>query len=499
MIPLQNRFAVLRDQHSTGDGVHTQTPSQGNFDKTLCKKYFKLIQAHHHMQIVKDSLYTHTFPTGMCRQIKKLTQFIKPSSPTTFTTAQITENTQNWMYNNMVILQTHYTTVIDDLIKHLKGLRDLEWQVALKWARNRFKHKLTEDQLTSCKQSILNKQSIIQDAGGPSSLAATPQKVVSPRTQVHTPSSHHSSKHSESSLSLTPPTPKPVVVHALVHHRETSPVLSTIASPTTVHKLTSTSFSYLTAGSMSGESERTTGQTTATQKGIRMMGHNKERFSLAKFQSESPSNFKSNSKSAAVVDSCGVSSDLSGVQPLDRIKLRTIPYRHIITDRKALDWSITIHKPIVFIGDSNLSRIPNIRLKNVQVDSFPEANFLHLSKILQKLPIQLHTQHVVLAAGLNNRHQHPFKTGIKQLQGLWRAARIAFPEAQIHTPIIQFSDFIPKQEQQNLEIINKYIGSHGNPLPEVNKLLFKVEGDSVYWTIQTAQLIFDFWLDNMDL
>lgn len=125
MITLQNRFAALRDQHSTGDGVHTQTASQVTFDKVLCKQYFKRIQAHH-MQITQHSLDTHTFPSGMFRQVKKLAQFIKPSSPNNVTREEIMHNTENWVYTNMVILEEHYTTVTDNLMEHIHRFRDLE-------------------------------------------------------------------------------------------------------------------------------------------------------------------------------------------------------------------------------------------------------------------------------------------------------------------------------------------------------------------------------------
>lgn len=70
MVSLQNRFAVLRDHHSTGDGENMQTSSQVSFDKTLSKSYFKFIQAHH-MKTITHSLHEHTFPAGMLVQVEK--------------------------------------------------------------------------------------------------------------------------------------------------------------------------------------------------------------------------------------------------------------------------------------------------------------------------------------------------------------------------------------------------------------------------------------------
>ena len=44
----------------------------------LTKKYFKLLQAIHHSEILSDSILTGICPKGMERQVKKLASFIKP-------------------------------------------------------------------------------------------------------------------------------------------------------------------------------------------------------------------------------------------------------------------------------------------------------------------------------------------------------------------------------------------------------------------------------------
>ncbi|KAK2852174.1 hypothetical protein Q7C36_007375 [Tachysurus vachellii] len=325
----------------------------------------------------------------------------------------------------MHTLQEHYTQVIIQLMEQIQGFSNLEWTVAIKWAKNRYKHKLKEGTLNFC----------------PTLYATAIQMASSPQAQVN---------------------------HALQDSIKTS------------------------QHSSSGN-DGDTGETTMKQKGIRMMGQDKERKSQTVTRSEShlPT-------SATVAKPTRVSSDSSDEESLGTANIRNTPYRHINTNRKATDWSITIHKPIVFIGDSNLSRIPRVGNTNIQVDSFPGANFLHMSKLLEKLPVHPHTQKIVISIGLNNRQQQPHKTAIRQLQGLWRMAKKAFPNATVYTPIIQFSDLLPIQEQRNLEAINKYIESHGNPLCELNKLLFKVERDCIHWTGITAQRMFDCWVDQLN-
>ncbi|KAF5908575.1 uncharacterized protein DAT39_001590 [Clarias magur] len=54
------------------------------------------------------------------------------------------------------------------------------------------------------------------------------------------------------------------------------------------------------------------------------------------------------------------------------------------------------------------------------------------------------------------------------------------------------------QEQRNLEVVNRYIESHGSPNLELNKLLFQVEKDGIDWSSGTAQRMFDSWCDQLN-
>ncbi|KAK2818379.1 hypothetical protein Q7C36_022312 [Tachysurus vachellii] len=109
------------------------------------------------------------------------------------------------MYNNMVILREHYTTVINNLLAQITNFGDLEWQVAVKWARNRYKQKLIDSNLTACKQIILDKQSQSLDTAGPSH-ATSLQKAASPQAQVHKKPPRHNTAHSISPSLSSPST-----------------------------------------------------------------------------------------------------------------------------------------------------------------------------------------------------------------------------------------------------------------------------------------------------
>ncbi|MGL5802378.1 MAG: hypothetical protein ACRCX7_07285, partial [Cetobacterium sp.] len=402
MIRLQNRFSVLGDQQNTenGENTHTSLDRDNILDKTLTKTYFKFIQATHHMETVDHSVQTGNFPTGMCRQVDKLTKFIKPSSPIDTTTEKIAQNTHNWMQTNMNILQEHYTHTIISLMEQITKFSDLEWTVAMRWAKNRFKQKLRESTLSYCKETIKGKEHNCLNTAGPLTYATVLQKASPPQAQIkqlpqNLTQTRTSQGPSQKSLSISPFTAvksrnqhkQEIVVQAQVHHREVSPEPRNKIRLEEVRAINSPGFSRSRKTTMS-EEEGTDG-VTVQQRGIGMMGQDKELESQEVTRSESL-----HSDSATVVKPSTVSSDSSDGEILDTVSLGNTPYRHINTERKAIDWSINIHKPIVFIGDSNLSRIPKIGNREVQVDSFPGANFRHISIILEKLSTHPHTQKV---------------------------------------------------------------------------------------------------------
>ncbi|KAF5879882.1 serine/arginine repetitive matrix protein 1-like isoform X1, partial [Clarias magur] len=169
-----------------GNGEHMQplVSSHTNYglDKLLIKRYFKLIQATHHSEVVENSIQTGRFPGGMHKQANKLTQFIKPASPQDSTLEKIKRNTLAWMNNNMYILSEHYTQVIIDLMEHISEFIEPEWTVAVKWARGRFKHRLKESTLATCKDTILEKQATLLRDPGPQSYASVLKRTNSAPT-----------------------------------------------------------------------------------------------------------------------------------------------------------------------------------------------------------------------------------------------------------------------------------------------------------------------------
>ena len=107
------------------------------------KKYFKILQAIHHAEILEETQRTGQFPVGMMRQIKKLTSFIKPSSPCEETSLKVKANTERWMQANMIILKEHYDEVIAKNIHDLPPYDPTAFEKAVAYGKTRYKNKLT--------------------------------------------------------------------------------------------------------------------------------------------------------------------------------------------------------------------------------------------------------------------------------------------------------------------------------------------------------------------
>ena len=177
------------------------------------------------------------------------------------------------------------------------------------------------------------------------------------------------------------------------------------------------------------------------------------------------------------------------------------PVRHPNSIRKIWDWELTIRKPIVIIGDSNISRIPRFADPRVQADSFPGATFHHLKGVVEKLAQHPTVEKVVLSGGLNNCLLKQLAlTSWKQLQQLLKMAERKFPNAILYVPIINYSDRLEKQQQILLDQLNQKILEQCNYLPEISKLRFHtLPRDPVHWTSETGNIIFNYWLDNLNM
>ena len=162
-------------------------------------------------------------------------------------------------------------------------------------------------------------------------------------------------------------------------------------------------------------------------------------------------------------------------------------------------WVFQSDREIYLIGTSNLARIPPHSYTNIQIDSFSGATTHHFLQTIHRTSPHPHVKHLIISIGLNNRDLHPDKTTNKQLNQLYQEACTVFPNAQIHIPIIHYSQSLPRTQQTNLNKINSFIESHYSHLTPIPPQHFHTQGDGIHWTEGTAQRILTNWLTQLNL
>ena len=174
------------------------------------------------------------------------------------------------------------------------------------------------------------------------------------------------------------------------------------------------------------------------------------------------------------------------------------PTVHPHTVNKLLDWSLTVRKPILMIGDSNLARFPYHFNKNIQVDSYPGASFVHAQSLLDRAVIHCKKiEKIIISFGINSRSQRSTVT-TQQIDTLIRAMNKKFPKTEIWIPLINFSEHLPPHEKDTLEKINTHLRHTSvQILPLLDN--FSTASDQVHWHNRTAKHIWSHWLACLNL
>jgi ribA/ribD-fused uncharacterized protein len=178
-----------------------------------------------------------------------------------------------------------------------------------------------------------------------------------------------------------------------------------------------------------------------------------------------------------------------------------ILHRHPKLRHSKASWKLNkVEKPILVIGDSNLSNIQALN-SNTQIESFPGANFYSIKMVLQrsfesKIDVSL-AQQVILSVGILEKRNKSHTTSIPELRRLINSANKLFPNATVFIAQINFSQSLSDLEKQNLRNINEFIRTR-NLCPNLKRLdhsKFKVIDDNIHWTSKTADAFLEHWLN----
>ncbi|KAK2868137.1 hypothetical protein Q7C36_000008 [Tachysurus vachellii] len=315
----------------------------------------------------------------MFKQVDRLTKFIKPACPNDKVLQCVADNTNQWMQGNMRLLLDHYTVTQSSLLSNIYDWIDVAWEQACKWARNRYKYRLKVDTLTVTKNLILDQCSLNQVDGDTQLCDLVTSNVAVPMSQTILPCTVNFDSIREASSGLD----KEAMMKGVLP--EASSLVS--LSPRSSVVPLDLSFSSVADTSVRDVSFKVTPAQHAD---------------------------------------------------IDRTRAPHFPVKHPRSTRKIQEWHLKVYKPVIFVGDSNLARIPQFYNPSVQVDSFPGANFLHISKVLQKLTPNPNTQKVILALGINNKDQLFQKTSKKTTTGIVEISGDGFSQRDSLYPCYSF-------------------------------------------------------------
>lgn len=497
----QGRFPQLRGQQ----GNTSADPKFGALVRQL-KKVIKIV--HHLRQVTGE----RSQPQMISRMVDMLANVIKPAAPNARTADMIVGNAKNWGHTTMVILRDHYETALEETLGGLVLDVDVDWRVAFevatRWARRNLP-RLPRD-------VVEHAEALVTAAMGPD---GNPQ---GDGTTEPTDAGQHQEDEPMGGDEST---------RGILGRRHTQEDPSEVAFVeevvTTHQRSTQTNGEQGGQGATRRQQDGPNGDnfwdqivtasspvTDAPPQPPRVQRVRGRDQSLDKSRAEEPRvrlpargitveaevHRDPQGGSAEEVDLLDFDSVLEEPSRVSTPQLNKFgPTRHIRTDRKMVDWTVSVSKKWLFIGDSNLSRLPHHGFADLQIDSFPGANFRHLGAVLLKAVVQVRVEKVLISCGLNSRGQKFRETTLKQLQTAIRMVKRRFPFAEIWVPLVNYSTALPESEQRNLIMLNGHIFRNlpfVSPLP-VDK--FQTESDNIHWTRGTARDMLNHWSTALNL
>ncbi|KAL2076567.1 hypothetical protein ACEWY4_027763 [Coilia grayii] len=152
-------------------------------------------------------------------------------------------------------------------------------------------------------------------------------------------------------------------------------------------------------------------------------------------------------------------------------------------------------------GNTNQSDpdVPIPRTPRIQVDAYPGAKITHATHILQhKTPTSPTTQKVILSFGINNREDTNLSNLETNIKTLVAKAQLAFPNARIYVPLLNFSNRLPLKMKKTIQFINSAIWRTGRSIPSLSVAHFRTVQDGIHWTGDTAEEMAQHWLFTLN-
>ena len=178
------------------------------------------------------------------------------------------------------------------------------------------------------------------------------------------------------------------------------------------------------------------------------------------------------------------------------------------TDKSALkaDWSWPeIEQDTVVIGDENVGTLTASPNDNVQFESYPGAHFQNFTNMLkeERITRSKSPKHIILSVGMNDRCSDPNKTSCRNLKTMMTSLHSRYPSSDIIIHQINYSQFLPKSERINIDIINKSMLQYtwAKVIPKLEDSRFKISSSDsrrILWSEDTGNTLLHHWLSHLN-
>ena len=485
--------------------------------KQLANKLHALIKMVHHLQNVAPKPGKEP-PKMISKMVGILSTMIRPSSPTDVTLEMIKGNAENWGHTTQQILQQHYEEGLEKLLEEISKLLGKDWKeafhLAVRWAKRNLA-RLTQEVIDHAEALITARCSGDNQPRGdtgdgthrphqPTATTATVATMTEGADQRRNQASQSAQAGTsrEEDVPLVPETPPQIVdlrppqgeaMEQRQHRRPrgvvfTEDLFLDLAEEREEMPPPPERQEDPTEGSALQDLEDLFGSTSWTQNQTSSLDKNVGTVEeITEAQVHHP---------AGEADDTAWESFEETTTPRQQLQRVT---RHVNSERKMIDWGLSVRRKWLIIGDSNLSRMPPYDISDLQIDCYPGANFRHAEALMKKATSSVTVEKVVLSFGINHRNQKARETSVKQLQGAVRAARRKFPYAEVWVPLINFSSSLARDEQRTLRTLNGHIERNMPCLSALADREFHTEKDNVHWTKKTARAMLEHWVVLLNL
>lgn len=502
-------------------------PTDPRFGR-LVRKLYAVVKMVHHLQNVAPKPGKPE-PRMISRMVDILSSVIKPAFPTPGTEDLIRGNATNWGYTTLLLLEDHYMSSLENLLRELEQGLAPDWkqafEVAKRWAMRNLP-RITQEVMDHAEALIMSRTETdrhSQDTSAPPPDSNTRTQL----THTHCDAQQQTSVLPSTSTGEVGASHHPLSFHTVSTMTDQVP-LQTAPAPQapqheqpleqrqprrgrTPHNCVVSEDSVLFDIEEEGDSQNGTAGGEASVSPRSWLLDEDVGEGMARSPMLTPlrdSRFPTHGLLGRERDLVQVHAiaDVSYDEELQD-SLTSTPAtplcrvtRHVRTERKMIDWTLSVQKKWLIVGDSNLSRIPPYSIPDLQIDSYPGANFRHAQALMAKSTCQVRVvEKVVLSFGLNCRGQRAKETAVKQMQGAVRAVKKHFPYAEIWLPVINYSTLLPLAERTTLHTLNGHIMRNLPFIPALGGTVFHTDTDNIHWTGETGKAMLEHWASYLNL